>query len=253
MSNNIHQKPNLRPILFSMLVMFILLNLNITVSAQQTTKDGTTKSAPEGTAKLWGIIDGLSIEGLVEGPSNTITPLQIVCVFEYTDGDIFNPPALPAALNGMVHLDQALNGQITVLRKSRKFEGHSLETLLIVPQKGVIKAQQLLLIGLGDRSKFTPDLMISIGNVAFREAARLGVKSFAIASDLKDAGIDSPTALVSGNMTKGIIDAQRTQLYLKDKKLSSGSSVVKVTLLAGPSFFMTAGAGIQEAITSFKN
>ncbi|RFS27020.1 peptidase M17 [Chitinophaga silvatica] len=233
--------------------MFLLLSINSSINAQQTTKDNTSKSTPEGTAQLWGVIDGLSIEGLVEGPATATVPLQIACVFEYTEGDIFNPPALPAAINGMVHLDKALNGQITELRKSGKFAGHFLETLLIEPPKGAIKARQLLLIGLGDRNKFNADLMISVGRVAFREAARLSVKSFAIASDLKDAGIDSPTALVAANITKGIIDALHTQLYLKDKKLYSGSPVVKAVLLAGPSFFITAGVGIKAAIDSFKN
>jgi hypothetical protein len=74
---------------------------------------------------------------MVQGPSTEITSLQVACVFEYTEGDIFNsPPALPAAANGMVHLDHDLNGIITELRKSGKFSGHALETLLITPPPG---------------------------------------------------------------------------------------------------------------------
>jgi len=207
-----------------------------------------------GTAKVWGTVDGIAIEGVVQGPSAQKSDLQVACVFEYTEGDIFNsPPALPAALNGLVHLDHDTNGLLTEIRKSGKFLGHANETLLITPPKGTIGGKNLLLIGLGDRNKFTPDLMIGVGSVAMREALKLGVGNFAFASDLKDAGIDSPTALVAGNVVKGIFEAYRTQVWLKDKKMVNLKPVSKVILLAGPAFFTTAGEGIQEAIAAIKN
>jgi hypothetical protein len=219
--------------------------IGFTASAQQATV---------GSSAIWGKIDGVAIEGLVQGPSTTVTPLQIACVFEYTEGDIFNsPPALPAAANGMVHLDQDLKGIITDIRKNGKFAGHAFETILITPPVGSISAQRVLLIGLGDRTKFTPELMTGIASVAMREALRLGVSSYAFASDLKDAGIDSPTALVAANVVKGMFDAYRTQIYLKQHKMSSFKSLTKVTLLAGPAFFNVAGQGIKEAIATFNN
>ena len=222
--------------------------------AQQTAVAGNAaKMTPVGTTKVWGKIDGITIEGMVQGPSAATSPLQVACVFEYTDGDIFNPPALPAALNGMIHLDEALHGQITALRKAGKFTGHSLETILITPPKGALKAPRLLLIGLGNRNNFSAELMTAVGSVAMREAMKLGVTGFSFASDIKDAGIDSPTALVAANVTKGAIEAFRTQLYLEQKKLSPPVKVSRVILLAGPAFFETAGEGIKEAIASFQN
>lgn len=202
-----------------------------------------------GTATAWGKVDGVTVTGLVQGPSAAVADLQVACVFEYTEGDIFNPPALPANLNGMVHLDDALKGIITELRKSGKFTGHSLETLLITPPKGTLAAKQLLLIGLGDRHKFSSDLMISVGGTAMREALRLGVSNYSFASDIKDAGIDSPTALVAANVVLGAFDAYRTQQYLKGKKLAEHKPLTNVILLAGPPFFTVAGDGIKEAIT----
>ncbi|MGL6129119.1 M17 family peptidase N-terminal domain-containing protein [Chryseobacterium artocarpi] len=202
-----------------------------------------------GTSKNWGSVDGISMIGLVQGPSSANAQLQVACVFEYTEGDIFNASALPANLNGLVHLDEALKGELTNIRKSGQFLGHSLETILITPPAGSMSAQKLLLIGLGDRNKFTPGLMISVGEVAAREAMRLGVSNFAFASDLKDAGIDSPTALVAGNVVRGIVNASRSENYLKEHKLSTTKKLEKVYLLAGPAFFETAGGGISEAIT----
>ncbi|PSL31029.1 M17 family peptidase N-terminal domain-containing protein [Chitinophaga ginsengisoli] len=234
------------------LIILATVLLFSSVYAQQPVEN-QVKTTAIGTSKVWGTVNGVAIEGLVQGPAAVAVPLQVACVFEYTEGDIFNPPALPAALNGMVHLDEALKGLITEVRKSGKFAGHALETLLITPPKGTTKATRILLIGLGDRSKFTPDLMTSVGSVALREAVRLGVSHFAFASDIKDAGIDSPTALVASNVTKGIIAAYRTQLFLQGKKYANGKPLTKVTLLAGPAFFNTAGEGIKEAVASFSN
>lgn len=210
------------------------------------------QTATVGTSKNWGFVDGIAMIGLVQGPSSADTQLQVACVFEYTEGDIFKAPALPANLNGLIHLDEALKGELTNIRKSGQFLGHSLETLLITPPTRSMSGKKLLLIGLGDRNKFTPDIMISVGEVAAREAMRLGVSNFAFASDLKDAGIDSPTALIAGNVVRGIVQANRSENYLKEHKLSTTKKLEKVYLLAGPAFFETAGGGISEAITEAK-
>jgi len=228
----------------------ILASLFIAIALPYTAI-GQTK---EGTSAVWGTIDGVAIEGMVEGPSTETTPLQVACVFEYTEGDIFtSPPALPAAANGMVHLDQALSGLITDIRKSGKFTGHAFETILITPPAGAIRAQKVLLLGLGDRKKFTPELMITVAAVALREALRLGVSSFAFASDLKDGGVDSPTSLVAQYEIKGAFDALRAQAYLKSKHMSTYTPLTKITLLAGGAFFTSAGEGIKKAIADYQH
>jgi hypothetical protein len=240
---------NLKQLLSSLLLTAILgtATLSYTTTAAQTATE--TKTTPVGTATVWGKVDGVAIEGLVQGPSAAVADLQVACVFEYTEGDIFNsPPALPAQLNGMVHLDEALKGIITEARKTGKFKGHAFETLLITPPAGMLAAKKLLLIGLGDRTKFTPDMMTTVGSVAMQEALRLGISHYAFASDLKDAGIDSPTALVANNVVLGSFEAYRTQQWLKDKKMANYKPLVKITLLAGPAFYKVAGEGIKEAI-----
>ncbi|WP_419868456.1 M17 family peptidase N-terminal domain-containing protein [Chryseobacterium sp. CT-SW4] len=227
-----------------------------TAFAQQTTSAPNASATPTaiGTSKVWGTVDGIQIIGLVQGPSAAEAELQVACVFEYTEGDIFvSPPALPAKVNGLVHLDEALHGHLTEIRKTGKFKGHTLETFLLVPPPKSLGAKKLLLIGLGNRKDFTPDLMISVGEIAAREALKLGVKNFAFASDLKDAGIDSPTALVAGNVARGIINEYRTQKVLKTQKLTEFAPLNKVYLLAGPAFFTVAGGGISEALAQYKN
>ena len=208
--------------------------------------------AAVGTSAILGKADGVAIEGKVQSPSAQATPLQIICIFEYTEGDMTSPQALPAAANGLLHVDQALSGLITDLRKSGKFAGHALETIIITPPKGTIPAQKLLLIGLGNRNSFDPEIMTSVGRVGMREALRLGVSSYSHGSDLKDAGIDSPTGIVAVNVVKGALDAYETEEYLVRKKLSSHKPLMKVTLLAGQAFFAPAGEAIK-AYLSTKN
>lgn len=218
------------------------------IFSQTTTLNSSVSTVAVGTSRNWGTVDGISMIGLVQGPSSADTQLQVACVFEYTDNDIHSLQALPANLNGLVHLDEALKGEFTKIRQAGYFKGHALETILISPPKGSMSAKKLLLIGLGNRNQFTPELMALVGEVATREAMRLGVSNFAFASDLKDAGIDSPTALVAENVVKGIINANRSEIYLKKNNLSETKKIEKVYLLAGPSFFEVAGGGIQKAI-----
>jgi hypothetical protein len=235
-------------------VLLLLLALPISVllvSAGPAGPGGSENVATTCTSKVWGKVDNVAVEGLVEGPSTTQTSLQVACVFEYIEGDIYlSPPALPESANGMVHLDRALDGLITELRKTGKFSGHPNETLLIIPPPGTVPAKRLLLIGLGDRARFNPDLMIGVGEVALREALRLGVSDFAFASDLKDAGVDSPTAVVAGNVVRGVFQAYRVEEFLQGKNASRHQPLDKVTLLSGPAFFAAAGEGIKGAISA---
>ena len=206
-----------------------------------------------GTSAIWGTVDGIIIESMVQGPAAQATPLQIACVFEYTEGDIFiSPPALPAESNGMVHLDKALNGLITDIRRSGKFEGHALETLMITPPDSHIRPDKLLLIGLGDRNIFDPALMIKVSQVGMREALRLGVPSYSFAADIKDAGIHSPIGVVAGNIVDGAVRGYRTEEYLKSKGMFVNTSINKLTLLAGMKFFAEAGEGIKASIAALQ-
>ncbi|WP_039377988.1 M17 family peptidase N-terminal domain-containing protein [Parachlamydia acanthamoebae] len=205
-----------------------------------------------GTQEIVGKVNNISIEALVQSPSAQETPLQIVCVFEYTEGDIFtSPPALPKELNGLLHVDAALHGLITELRKTNKFEGKDLETLLITPPPNTIPAKKLLLIGLGNRNAFKEEKMRMIGVTGMREALRLGVSSYTHASDVKDGGVDSITGAVTGYVTQGALEGYKTQQFLKGQNASENLTVNKVTILTGPAFFEDSIVGIKKAIENF--
>ncbi len=110
MQNSISKYINWSKTLFTALVL-------ATAGTHFVSAQAVAEKTAVGTSKTWGTVDGISVVGLVQGPSAAKADLQIACVFEYTEGDIFNPPALPKELNGMVHLDEALKGIITEVRK----------------------------------------------------------------------------------------------------------------------------------------
>ena len=82
---------------------------------------------------------------------------------------------------------------------------------------------------------------------------RLGVSNFAFASDLKDAGIDSPTGLVAENVVESIVLANCSETYLKNHNLSKTEKLEKVYLLAGPSFFKVADVGLKGRLQKLRN
>ncbi len=137
---------------------------------------------------------------------------------------------------------------ITELRKSGQFSGHALETLLLTPAPGAIRADRLLLIGLGDRKAFSPELMKRVGSVGMREALRLGVSSYAHASDLKDAGIESPTRAVAQAVVSGALEALGTERSLAAKGVAPKPSVQRLTLLAGPAFFQETSKAVKDVL-----
>jgi hypothetical protein len=85
---------------------------------------------------------------------------------------------------------------------------------------------------------------------SYKRAGRVisGVTYFAFASDLKDAGIDSPTGRVAGNVVKGILEAYRTQRYLLSKRLG-GLHAYHESDAPGRTRVLRCGEqGIQDAI-----
>src|SRR5215813_3071006 len=112
------------------------------MNADQTIVNVTQQIRDANTAHVWGSVDGITIESVINGPAQQRSQLHIYNL----------PPALPGEINGMVHPDKALNGLITDIRKTGQFTGHAYETLLLTPRGGMIGAEKLLLIGLGDRT-----------------------------------------------------------------------------------------------------
>jgi len=148
-----------------------------------------------------------------------------------------------------VELDKRLGGVIASLRERGEFVGDQLETLLIIPTKGSIKAKALLLVGLGDEDTLSLKLMEAVGRVALREAGRLGVNRIAFAPLIRDQGNKKlGTGDVETAVVRGMLLAYDTEKRLQKEGLSKEFTIDEWSVEAGPDYFDETVTGVRKAI-----
>jgi hypothetical protein len=168
----------------------------------------------------------------MEGPYTADVPLQIVCYFKYTAEGAKRMSGAP------VELDKHLGGVIASLRERGEFVGDDLETILITPPDGNIKAKALLLIGLGDEASLSLEKMERVGKVAARESARLGVKKVAFAPLIRDQGNSKlPTGDVAAAVLRGLLLAYDTEKRLQKEGLAKAYWLEEWWQEAGEKYF----------------
>jgi hypothetical protein len=179
----------------------------------------------------------------MEGPYTADVPLQVVCYFKYT------PEGAKRMSGAPVELDKRLGGVIASLRERGEFVGDQLETLLITPPKDSIKAQALLLVGLGDADALSLDVMVRVGRVSVREAARLGVSRVAFAPLIRDQGNSKfGTGDVANAVLRGVLLAYDTEKRLQKQALSKEFTLDAWNVEAGQQYFDETVTGVQKAI-----
>ena len=185
----------------------------------------------------------IAIKVRMEGPYTADVPLQVVCYFKYTDD------GAKRMKGAAVELDKHLNGAISSLRTRDEFAGDQLETMLITPKNGTIKAKTLLLIGLGDESQLSLDVMERVGRIALREAKKLGVGKVAFAPLLRDQGNDNlDVGLVETAVVRGMLLAYDTEQRLQAEGLSNNYALSEWWVEAGPAYFEDTVGGVKEAV-----
>src|SRR4051812_22025427 len=187
--------------------------------------------------------DRLAIKVRMEGPYTADTPLQVVCYFKYT------PEGARRMSGAPVELDKHLGGAIASLRERGEFVGDDLETFLIIPPEGSIKAKALLLIGLGDEATLSPEKMERVGKAALREAKRLGVKRAAFAPLIRDQGNSKiPAGDVARHVVKGVTLARDTESRLAKEGLGKGDALGEWAMEAGPMFYDETVEGVRKGV-----
>jgi hypothetical protein len=192
------------------------------------------------------IVDGphdVAIKVRMEGPYTAEAPLQVVCYFKYTEVGAKRMTGAP------VELDKHLGGVIGALRTRGEFPGDELETLVIIPKAGAIKAKALLLIGLGVESKLSLETMEHVGRVALREAKELGATKVAFAPLLRDQGNSAlGVGAVETAAVRGMLLAYDTDRRLQAEGLSEKYDLAEWWVEAGPAYFVETVAGVREAV-----
>jgi hypothetical protein len=105
---------------------------------------------------------------------------------------------------GLSHLDHALSGALTGLRRDGHFLAAPMETLLISRPPAGIEAGRVLLIGLGDPASWTIDVTANAVATAARTAMQQGLRSVAFAPSILDGGL---TAAATDGMPHAMVTA----------------------------------------------
>jgi hypothetical protein len=188
---------------------------------------------------------GVAIKVRMEGPYTADTPLQVVCYFRYT------PDRAKRMSGAPVELDKELGGVIAALRARDEFEGHALETLLVIPPSGSIQAKALLLVGLGEEDSLSLERLERVGRVALREASRLGVHRVAFAPLIRDQGnAKFGTGDVAAAVVRGMLLAYDTERRLQEQGLAREWTLQGWEVEAGPAYFDETVIGVKRAISA---
>ena len=187
--------------------------------------------------------NNVKIKVRMEGPYTADVPLQVVCYFKYSAEGAKRMSGAP------VELDKELGGVIASLRERGEFGGDELETLCIIPPKKSIKAEALLLVGVGNEESLSLRVMERIGRVSLREAAVHGARRVAFAPLLRDQG-NSKLAVgeVESAVVRAVLLAYDTQSRLQKEGLAKPFALEEWIVEAGPAFFDETVAGVEKAI-----
>lgn len=178
---------------------------------------------------------------LVQSPSETVTELQIVCLFESQPQNTLR--------GSLADINQKLHGLLDQIRQPALFRGDLGETLVIEPHAGTIRAQKLLLVGLGDSSTFTPQRMELVGSILYHESHRLRIAHPYFAPTVLDGGITKfTTGEVAESFIAGFLRASRTEALLNNMPVSQGRFPQDLTYLAGPTHAADTQQGIERAV-----
>ncbi|WP_322023759.1 M17 family peptidase N-terminal domain-containing protein [Burkholderia sp. BCC1977] len=123
---------------------------------------------------------------------------------------------------GLRHLDIALSGALTGLRREGHFRAAPMETLLISHPPAGIAARTLLLVGLGDPASWTIERTADAVATAARTAMQQGVESAAFAPSILDGGLTTAaTAGMPQAMVKAVLAVIDTRYRIAELGLAA--------------------------------
>lgn len=185
----------------------------------------------------------LPVTVLKQGPADTKTDLQIICLFRSSPVNQLH--------GALIETDEKLSGLLKKIRQPGRFDGLLGETLLITPHTGAVGAKRILVIGLGDSQTFTPERMYLVGKIALLEADRLKVAHPYFAPTVIDGGISTfTTGDVAVEVVHGFRDALGLLQDVNKHGQGEAPSVQDFTYLAGMKFASSTQEGIERALQS---
>jgi hypothetical protein len=180
---------------------------------------------------------------LVQGPAETVTELQTICLFASAPENTLH--------GSLLEMNEKLKGLLEQIRQPTLFRGELGETIVVPVPAGSLGAKKLLIVGLGDSRVFAPQNMDFVGAIVYRESTRMGVAHPYFAPTVLDGGVTRfSTGEIAENFVAGFLRAARTEKILKIADASAGPVVQDLTFLAGPSHAADTQQGIERAFAA---
>lgn len=191
-----------------------------------------------------GIWNDVSIEIAAWDGVEALVDLSCTCMFAHEIGD-------GGMRGGLQHLDEALGGAISRLRRPDAFRGDYLETMLLDRLPAAFPAREVLLIGLGEPASWTPKVSAMAAATAVRIATQQHATSSAFAPSLLDAGFDGSTISgVAQAMIQSVLDAIGTQAKVVESGLASAYRLRRWIFDVGAAHFDQTAEQFQLVLAS---
>lgn len=155
-------------------------------------------------------------------------------------------------VGGLLHLNAAMDGLLFSLRDQKAFSGNYLDTLLIDQNLGKIKAERLLIVGLGRPEDWSGQTSADAVSVAAKLAYQLHLESVAIAPSVLDTGIE-PNADFSLQMLAALKERIDRQEQYHQLGLVKAPSIKKWVFDAGYTDFDAKADKFRENFQKLMN
>ena len=189
------------------------------------------------------LVNPLNISALVQGPGAVETDLVIAGFFVHKTDE-------PELIGGAKGLNDGLKGLVMKYRTDGSFSGKVGKTFLFKTPQNTIPAKNVMLIGLGERHKFSLESMRTVGCMALRNAVAHSFHDIAFAPEVRDAGVTTfPAGDVAEAFTEGAMNEYRA-IQLKGE---ADIQIHSFRILAGPVHETEAIEGITKALQKYQN
>jgi hypothetical protein len=149
-------------------------------------------------------------------------------------------------VGGLLDLDTALEGRLLTMRAAQAFRADRMETVMLRTLPPVIRAEAVLMIGLGSPEDWSAEVMEHATRVAVREANRVGAESAGIAPGMLDSGLTPDrTGDATSAMLRGVTGAIDAELRLVELGLALQPTMKSWT-------FGTGAAHLEDATSRFR-
>lgn len=189
-----------------------------------------------------GFLHDVSIDVAAWSGAEASVDLSFACMFEHE-------MAGEGPAGGLRHLDDALGGALTALRRAGYFRASPMEMLLINRPPASVAARAVMIVGLGDPSAWSPAVTAAAVATAARAAMQQNARSAAFAPSLLDAGLSpGATSEVAAAMLAAVADAMSAQTRIAATGLASPPSLRQWVFDVGAAHFDGTAEQFREAI-----